>query len=81
MNESPLPSGTVTFLFTDVEASTRLLQEHGPAYADLLAEHPRAFFGLHQRGVWYLTSEGEVYLPVGYEQQEPIAVSSYLAGR
>ena len=48
-------------------------------YADLLAEHPRAFFGLHQWGVWYLTSEGEVYLPVGYEQQEPIAVSSYLA--
>ena len=49
-------------------------------YADLLAEHPRAFFGLHHWGVWYLTSEGEVYLPVGYEQQEPIAVSSYLAG-
>ena len=48
-------------------------------YADLLAEHPRAFLGLHQWGVWYLTSEGEVYLPVGYEQQEPIAVSSYLA--
>jgi len=37
-----LPSGTVTFLFTDVEGSTRLLQEHGPAYADLLAEHRRA---------------------------------------
>jgi predicted ATPase/class 3 adenylate cyclase len=37
----PLPSGTVTFLFTDVEGSTRLLQEHGPAYADLLAEHRR----------------------------------------
>jgi predicted ATPase/class 3 adenylate cyclase len=37
----PLPSGTVTFLFTDVEGSTRLLREHGPAYADLLAEHRR----------------------------------------
>ena len=37
-----LPSGTVTFLFTDVEGSTRLLQEHGAAYADLLAEHRRA---------------------------------------
>ena len=48
-------------------------------YADLIAEHPRAFLGLHHWGVWYLTSEGEVYLPVGYEQQEPIAVSSYLA--
>jgi len=36
-----LPTGTVTFLFTDVEGSTRLLQEHGAAYADLLAEHRR----------------------------------------
>ncbi|MDX6591701.1 MAG: hypothetical protein QOJ13_897 [Gaiellales bacterium] len=34
-----LPSGTVTFLFTDVEGSTRLLQELGHAYADALAEH------------------------------------------
>jgi predicted ATPase/class 3 adenylate cyclase len=42
VNARPLPSGTVTFLFTDVEGSTRLLQEHGVAYADLLAEHRRA---------------------------------------
>ena len=41
MSATPLPSGTVTFLFTDVEGSTRLLQEHGPAYADLLAEQRR----------------------------------------
>ncbi|MDQ3645942.1 MAG: hypothetical protein M3345_03305, partial [Actinomycetota bacterium] len=35
-----LPSGTVTFLFTDVEGSTKLLHELGPAgYADALAEH------------------------------------------
>src|SRR2546423_6552256 len=34
-----LPSGTVTFLFTDVEGSTRLLHEMGDAYADALAEH------------------------------------------
>jgi predicted ATPase/class 3 adenylate cyclase len=37
----PLPSGTVTFLFTDVEGSTRLLREHGSAYGDLLAGHRR----------------------------------------
>src|SRR3954468_6054153 len=36
-----LPSGIVTFLFTDIEGSTRLLQEHGAGYADLLAEHRR----------------------------------------
>ena len=37
-----LPTGTVTFLFTDVEGSTRLLHELGAeAYAAALAEHRR----------------------------------------
>jgi predicted ATPase len=37
-----LPSGTVTFLFTDVEGSTELLHELGAgAYAEALAEHRR----------------------------------------
>jgi predicted ATPase/class 3 adenylate cyclase len=37
-----LPQGTVTLLFTDIEGSTRLLHELGPApYADALAEHRR----------------------------------------
>ena len=37
-----LPSGTVTFLFTDIEGSTKLLHELGPdGYADALAEHRR----------------------------------------
>jgi len=36
-----LPTGTVTFLFTDVEGSTRLLQELGDAYGDALAGHRR----------------------------------------
>ncbi len=40
-----LPTGTVTFLFTDVEGSTRLLREHGAGYADLLAEHRAALRG------------------------------------
>jgi predicted ATPase len=36
-----LPRGTVTFLFTDIEGSTRLLEEHGEDYPTLLAEHRR----------------------------------------
>jgi hypothetical protein len=37
-----LPSASVTFLFTDVEGSTRLLHELGAeAYAEALAEHRR----------------------------------------
>ena len=36
-----LPTGTVTFLFTDVEGSTRLLREHGSDYVRLLDDHRR----------------------------------------
>ena len=37
-----LPHGTVTFVFTDIEGSTRLLHELGAErYADALAEHRR----------------------------------------
>jgi predicted ATPase/class 3 adenylate cyclase len=37
-----LPTGTVTFLFTDIEGSTRLLHELGPErYGQALAEHRR----------------------------------------
>ena len=36
-----LPTGTVTFLFTDIDGSTRLLHELGDSYADALREHRR----------------------------------------
>jgi class 3 adenylate cyclase len=38
---TPIPSGTVTFAFTDVEGSTRLLQELGDDYATVAADHRR----------------------------------------
>ncbi|MGH3053972.1 MAG: adenylate/guanylate cyclase domain-containing protein, partial [Gaiellaceae bacterium] len=47
---STLPTGVVTFLFTDVEGSTKLLHELGDAYADALHEHRRLLreaFGAH----------------------------------
>jgi class 3 adenylate cyclase len=34
-----LPSGTVTFLFTDIEGSTKLAQEHPDKMPELLARH------------------------------------------
>jgi YVTN family beta-propeller protein len=36
-----LPTGTVTFLFTDIEGSTRLLKSLGSRYAEALADHQR----------------------------------------
>ena len=34
-----LPTGTATFMFTDIEGSTRLVEELGPDYGALLARH------------------------------------------
>jgi predicted ATPase len=44
-----LPTGTVTFLFTDVEGSTRLLQELGDEYASVLEEHRRVLRDAFER--------------------------------
>ena len=50
-----LPTGTVTFLFTDIEGSTRLLGELGDGYAEVLAEHRRAL-----RDAWQQHEGAEV---------------------
>jgi class 3 adenylate cyclase len=39
--DSGLPRGTVTFLFTDIEGSTELLRALGTGYGDLRTEHGR----------------------------------------
>jgi DNA-binding NarL/FixJ family response regulator/class 3 adenylate cyclase len=36
-----LPTGTVTFLFTDVEGSTRLVRDLGDAYVGVISDHRR----------------------------------------
>jgi predicted ATPase/class 3 adenylate cyclase len=38
---SPLPSGEVTFCFTDIEGSTQLFARLGPSFLELLEEHRR----------------------------------------
>src|SRR6185436_21099104 len=38
---SSLPTGTVTFVFTDIEGSTRLLQQLGDEYAEVTRDHRR----------------------------------------
>ncbi len=50
MNVSGLPSGTVTFVFSDIEGSTALLKQLGEGYGEVLAEHRRLVrdaFGRH----------------------------------
>jgi predicted ATPase/class 3 adenylate cyclase len=59
---SKLPSGTVTLLFTDIEGSTRLLQQLGDGYRLALAEHRRllrAAFAEH--GGQEVSAEGDAF--------------------
>jgi predicted ATPase len=44
-----LPTGTVTLLFTDIEGSTRLLDELGDRYAEVFADHQRALRAAFQK--------------------------------
>jgi predicted ATPase/class 3 adenylate cyclase len=56
------PTGTVTFLFTDIEGSTRLLQQLGLRYADLLAQHNRILRTvLRERGGYEISKEGDAF--------------------
>ena len=55
MSKRELPTGTVTFLFTDIEGSTKQLQEFGDAaYGKTVKEHRRilrdAFAARRSRG-------------------------------
>ena len=48
-------------------------------YADLIAEHPGAFAGFYGWGVWYWSTQGDLFLPIGYEATESIPVDQYTA--
>jgi hypothetical protein len=80
-----LPTGTVTFLFTDVEGSTRLLHELGAErYAEALAEHRRVLreaFGRHGGAevdtqgdaFFYAFADGEAALQAAADGQAALA--------
>ncbi len=60
MADRELPTGTVTFLFTDIEGSTKLLRQLGDAYPDLLSEHHRVLRGaVEEVGGVAIGSEGD----------------------
>jgi predicted ATPase/class 3 adenylate cyclase len=55
-----LPTGTVTFLFTDIEGSTRLWDQHPEAMRDALARHNTLISdGIRQHGGVVVKSRGE----------------------
>jgi hypothetical protein len=48
-------------------------------YAELMAEHPGAYLAFHHWGVWYWTTAGDLYLPVGWAATERVPVEEYVA--
>ncbi len=72
-----LPSGTVTFLFTDIEGSTRLLQELGDAYAEALADHRqvlRKAFADH--GGAEVDTQGDAFLVAFARAKDAVAAAA-----
>ncbi|HEX5089718.1 MAG TPA: transglycosylase SLT domain-containing protein [Nocardioides sp.] len=45
----------------------------------VMERRPRAFYGYYHWDVYYLTSRGDVRLPVGYDQDRPVPVTRWLA--
>ena len=54
MLKRPLPSGTVTFLFTDIEGSTRAWEQHPGAMAAALSDHDRLLRDVFERHGGYV---------------------------
>jgi predicted ATPase len=72
-----LPTGTVTLLFTDIEGSTRLLNELGDRYAELLAKHRRllrAAFSSHQ-GI-EVDTQGDAFFYVFESAKEALSAAA-----
>ncbi len=59
-----LPTGTVTFLFTDIEASTQVIQDVGDArYAQALADHKRLLLeAFHASQGHVIETQGDAFL-------------------
>ena len=72
-----LPSGTVTFLFTDVAGSTRLLHEHGDAYADLLAAHRDVVRGALRRNSGVeVDTQGDAFFAAFVRASDAVAAAA-----
>jgi Transglycosylase SLT domain len=48
-------------------------------YAELIAQHAGAYAGVHAWGIWYWTTAGDIYLPIGWESAERVPVDQYVA--
>ena len=71
------PVGTVTFLFTDIEGSTALLRELGPAYEEALMQHRRLLRDAfsHHRG-FEVDTQGDAFMVAFSRAQDAVAAAA-----
>lgn len=72
------PSGTVTFLFTDIEGSTRLLQDLGPAqYAAVLDEHRQIVRRvIAEHGGHEVDTQGDAFLVAFHRAEDTVTAAA-----
>jgi predicted ATPase/class 3 adenylate cyclase len=74
---SSLPTGTVTFLFTDIEGSTRLVEQLGDAYSDVLADHCRIIRrAITDAGGTEVATEGDSFFAVFTDAGAAVAATA-----
>ncbi|HEY5488580.1 MAG TPA: adenylate/guanylate cyclase domain-containing protein, partial [Candidatus Limnocylindrales bacterium] len=72
-----LPEGTVTFVFTDIEGSTRLLTELREAYPGLLARHHAVIRqALARHGGTEVKTEGDAFFAVFVKAADALAFAA-----
>ena len=60
-----LPPGTITFLFTDIEGSTRLWEEHPEAMREALARHDELLRqAIESHGGQVFKTVGDAFCPL-----------------
>ena len=71
-----LPTGTVTFLFSDIEGSTHILKDLGERYAEVLTEH-RAVLrdALAARGGQEVDAQGDAFFFVFQSARNAVAAA------
>ena len=73
------PGGTVTFVFTDIEGSTRLLRRLGDGYAEVLARHDRVIRAAcaEHRG-HEIDAQGDAHFLVFAQAHDAVAAAAQL---
>jgi class 3 adenylate cyclase len=72
-----LPSGTVTFVFSDIEGSTALVKRLGDRYGDVLADHRRLMreaLGEHGGGI-EIDTQGDAFFFAFARARDAVAAS------